>query len=428
MKKVLIFCLIGVLLFGTIGCASPVEDYFKEKGVTSPEIIKVLKPLGSKGMEPNEKVLIDELVSLPAELQTNEQILPVLKEIAKDMIITPEELSSFQDLDKDGLKNSEELNAKTDPLNPDSDNDGLKDGDEVLVYKTNPLSADTDNDGFSDYVEIMVLKMNPLNSKFDYDMNNTIEDYSQIKSIIEKICKDLGISLGQITIKVLSREKVKEEWEKVSKETLSLTAFGKWDKKGPRENWNGEIFVTIGKAYRVVYDIFYHLGWLDHSLSYSAHFESANLIMRIAPAQLLESAAFRRLEELGCNTYKVGATDKNKAKFNESVNWMKLNPTNAGSQAVFLNCLVVTEEENLNLFPELKTNKKLSSKSTMAVYYHLMTKDNACPGTLQKKMEKRTTFDSYIKEISEIVLSRMGDKPQEESDTVILEQLAFYAP
>jgi len=61
------------------------------------------------------------------------------------------------DQDGDGLLNSEETAAGvdgyvTDPLDPDTDNDGLDDGDE-LAAGTNPLDADTDEDGMPDGYE-----------------------------------------------------------------------------------------------------------------------------------------------------------------------------------------------------------------------------------------------------------------------------------
>ena len=46
-------------------------------------------------------------------------------------------------------------------LNPDSDGDGLNDGLEVKVYHTDPTSTDTDHDGVSDYDEVQV-GSNPL--------------------------------------------------------------------------------------------------------------------------------------------------------------------------------------------------------------------------------------------------------------------------
>jgi outer membrane protein assembly factor BamB len=58
------------------------------------------------------------------------------------------------DLDGDGLTNLEELNNGTDLFEPDTDSDGLNDGDEVNVYNTNPLDSDTDDDGLTDSQEI----------------------------------------------------------------------------------------------------------------------------------------------------------------------------------------------------------------------------------------------------------------------------------
>jgi hypothetical protein len=72
--------------------------------------------------------------------------------------------ASFEiDRDADGLTDSVETNTRmyvsanntgTDPLDFDSDDDGLKDGEEVVTYGTNPLSADTDSDGAPDGVEV----------------------------------------------------------------------------------------------------------------------------------------------------------------------------------------------------------------------------------------------------------------------------------
>lgn len=58
------------------------------------------------------------------------------------------------DFDKDGLKNSQETSHQTKIDDPDTDDDGLADGDEVNVYESNPLIADTDGDTFSDAQEI----------------------------------------------------------------------------------------------------------------------------------------------------------------------------------------------------------------------------------------------------------------------------------
>ncbi len=74
------------------------------------------------------------------------------------------------DTDGDGLKDGEEiLTYKTNPLDPDTDKDGLKDGEEVLTYKTDPNKADTDGDGLKDGEEVLTYKTDPLNVDTDGD-------------------------------------------------------------------------------------------------------------------------------------------------------------------------------------------------------------------------------------------------------------------
>ncbi len=48
------------------------------------------------------------------------------------------------DPENDGLKNYDEFKAGTNPLNPDTDKDGLADGDEINIYKTEPTLKYTD--------------------------------------------------------------------------------------------------------------------------------------------------------------------------------------------------------------------------------------------------------------------------------------------
>ena len=68
------------------------------------------------------------------------------------------------DSDGDGLTDGNEINnntwGPTKPLEPDSDEDGLSDGDEVNVHGTNPLATDSDGDGLSDGDEIIIYGTN----------------------------------------------------------------------------------------------------------------------------------------------------------------------------------------------------------------------------------------------------------------------------
>jgi uncharacterized protein (DUF1800 family) len=60
------------------------------------------------------------------------------------------------DTDGDGLTDGEERALGTNPLCPDTDGDGISDGDEVHVTHTNPLLADSDGDGAPDSLELRV--------------------------------------------------------------------------------------------------------------------------------------------------------------------------------------------------------------------------------------------------------------------------------
>lgn len=65
------------------------------------------------------------------------------------------------DPDRDGLKNRDEYLLHTNPLVPDSDGDGLTDGEEVDVYLTSPTSTDFDGDGIEDGDEVNVYGTDP---------------------------------------------------------------------------------------------------------------------------------------------------------------------------------------------------------------------------------------------------------------------------
>jgi hypothetical protein len=59
------------------------------------------------------------------------------------------------DIDNDGIPNEMELALGTDPMNPDTDGDGLSDYEELYIYFTDPTNPDSDFDGVSDYFEVM---------------------------------------------------------------------------------------------------------------------------------------------------------------------------------------------------------------------------------------------------------------------------------
>lgn len=73
------------------------------------------------------------------------------------------------DDDNDGLTNAMEEQIGSDPNNPDTDGDGLKDGEEVRRYKTSPTVTDTDGDGLNDGDEVFKHRTDPSQADTDGD-------------------------------------------------------------------------------------------------------------------------------------------------------------------------------------------------------------------------------------------------------------------
>jgi serine/threonine protein kinase len=73
------------------------------------------------------------------------------------------------DPDEDGLNNDVEARIGSDPNNPDSDGDGLLDGQEFNEFGTSPTNRDTDGDFLSDWEEINIYDTDPTNADTDGD-------------------------------------------------------------------------------------------------------------------------------------------------------------------------------------------------------------------------------------------------------------------
>lgn len=87
------------------------------------------------------------------------------------------------DTDGDGLNDGDEFNRyNSDPLNPDTDADGLSDGEEVHTYATNPNKADSDDEGLNDYDEVMTHKTDPNKADSDGDKLSDYEEIMTYKS------------------------------------------------------------------------------------------------------------------------------------------------------------------------------------------------------------------------------------------------------
>lgn len=75
-------------------------------------------------------------------------------------------VSPDDDIDGDGLTNADEVARGTNPRDPDTDHDDLRDDIEVNVYGTDPLSPDTDGGGVNDGNEVYQ-GTNPLDPSDD---------------------------------------------------------------------------------------------------------------------------------------------------------------------------------------------------------------------------------------------------------------------
>jgi hypothetical protein len=73
---------------------------------------------------------------------------------------------SSADADADGVRDLDEHRAGTEGCEPDSDGDGLTDGEELDVYGTDPLTGDSDGGGVADGDEIAA-GTDPLDSADD---------------------------------------------------------------------------------------------------------------------------------------------------------------------------------------------------------------------------------------------------------------------
>ncbi|MBI5530918.1 MAG: L,D-transpeptidase [Candidatus Doudnabacteria bacterium] len=80
--------------------------------------------------------------------------------------------------------------AKAQVSAADSDGDGLTDAQETNIYHTNPQNPDTDNDGFLDGDEI----------KYNYDPNKNSEDKLQKKIFIALADQSLSYRLGDYIV------------------------------------------------------------------------------------------------------------------------------------------------------------------------------------------------------------------------------------
>lgn len=149
----ILFCVAGYFIYVTVvggddkpdKALVPVEDISNKHDDNSNNKPEAQTTPTKQEVEPAPKV--DE-----PEVKKDDQ-----KNIPKDEIPDNKKDSeniANKDSDGDGLSDLEESILGTNINNKDTDADGLSDDQEVKIYKTDPLSPDTDNDGYLDGAEI----------------------------------------------------------------------------------------------------------------------------------------------------------------------------------------------------------------------------------------------------------------------------------
>jgi len=116
---------------------------------------------------------------------------------------TPPPPGPAEDPDNDGLTNAEETALGTDPNDPDTDADGLNDGDEVTGDlntsfsndPTDPLNPDTDGDGFTDGAEVISMFTDPndANDPSAPPPTPTTFDVSGLITAVGETAEDPGV-------------------------------------------------------------------------------------------------------------------------------------------------------------------------------------------------------------------------------------------
>jgi hypothetical protein len=152
----------------------------------------------SKGKTPAETAKIRNATSIPASWLQQKFFNNGLKDGAcQNQAICGESA----DPDNDGLVNLDEYNYDIDPLNDDTDNDGISDGNEIKIYLTNPKESDSDNDKVSDGEEL-VNCYDPISiatSKMSPSKLNNIASNANLYPLRDKTKKTLKAGSGNDT-------------------------------------------------------------------------------------------------------------------------------------------------------------------------------------------------------------------------------------
>jgi len=200
-----------VLISSNLTACQPSDTVIYAQRIKLPE--QAIKAVGQLPCDNNTQTLLNELGNLPAELQINEAVIKQLQNISADGKVSDDKLQEFRDLDQDGLSNADELIYDTNLLNPDTDADGLTDGQEVLTYKTDPLKPNP--------IIAHALKVNP-----DFSIKHL--------DVLQKIEADIDVGdNGQELVNVMIKyyPKVDENIPSLYDEIMKLPDFSRIEER-----------------------------------------------------------------------------------------------------------------------------------------------------------------------------------------------------
>ncbi len=158
--KIILVIVLGVVLGGLGFGGWWVYNYMQSGGrikdLTTKSAPDVIKGPGEEETAIPARTTADNVEAIPDVVPNTTTPAPTNNNVDVPAAMNNDKILFGEpvDSDKDGLDDVREQELGVDPNKADTDNDGLTDGDEVLIWKTNPLKADTDGDTYLDGDEV----------------------------------------------------------------------------------------------------------------------------------------------------------------------------------------------------------------------------------------------------------------------------------
>ena len=147
----------------------------------------------------------------------------------QDRDVTSDPLNA--DTDGDGLDDFTERELATDPRNADTDGDGLSDEREFNLHFSNPVDQDTDEDQLDDYLEVTFYKTSPILEDTDGDgLNDDVEVLELNRNPRLADLPEWEIDIGDMLLQIDERYTyVDENGQTVTEVTSTSSSFSEED-------------------------------------------------------------------------------------------------------------------------------------------------------------------------------------------------------